>query len=156
MDPDACWKEFVGCMKEHDWEGAIEHLENLVEWRSKGGFLPKYWVLPEGVFDGWARIAMAQLRGKQRRAEGLPEDMVLIVATEMTGPHLDEVYRLLAHQCIDEGIENDADPNGAIHEWVERNCEYREGTEFFIVLGISCAMREILAGEGAGKHAGRR
>ena len=53
---------------------------------------------------------------------------------------LDQLYAESAKLCEDAGIPMDAEPNGAVHQWVLANCRFRPGTEFFIVHGIVAAM----------------
>jgi len=63
----------------------------------------------------------------------------------MANTRLGQMYRNAAKRCRDEGVPLDDSPNGAIHQWCVRNCKMREGTEFFIVLGICCAMADLEA-----------
>jgi hypothetical protein len=49
----------------------------------------------------------------------------------------------MAKTVIAEGVENDAEPMGAIHRWVVQNVDHRPETAFFIVLGISAAMDDL-------------
>jgi len=56
---------------------------------------------------------------------------------------LASLFRQAALICQESGIPNDSKPNGAISQWVRANCHYRPETEFFIVLGISCALADL-------------
>ena len=56
---------------------------------------------------------------------------------------LGEMYRQCAALCRNQGIACDDSPGGAVHAWVHQHCSYRPGTEFFIVLGICCAMADM-------------
>lgn len=58
---------------------------------------------------------------------------------------LDEIYSRAADQAIADGVACDDSPNGAIHQWVQQNVNYRPGTEFFIVLGIAGEMADRAA-----------
>lgn len=51
---------------------------------------------------------------------------------------LQELYSKAADAAIADGCTADDSPNGCISQWVQKNVNYREGTLFFIVLGI-CA-----------------
>ena len=57
--------------------------------------------------------------------------------------NLDEEYNRIAKTAIAEGVENDAEPMGAIHRWIAQNVDHRPETAFFIVLGISAAMDDL-------------
>ena len=58
---------------------------------------------------------------------------------------LQEMYDSAAAMCLDAGVTPDSEPCGAVHRWVVQNVSYRPGTEFFIVLGITSALLDILA-----------
>ena len=58
---------------------------------------------------------------------------------------LRDLYRKAAEHCLAEGVELDAEPNGAICQWCQRNVDYRPGTLFFIVTGIACEMADLRA-----------
>ena len=58
---------------------------------------------------------------------------------------LQEMYDSAAAMCLDAGVAPDSAPCGAVHRWVVQNVSYRPGTEFFIVLGITSALLDILA-----------
>ncbi len=58
---------------------------------------------------------------------------------------LDQMYRDAAGYCLDAGLPIDDTPNGVIHQWVIANVRHRPETAFFIVVGICCAMADILA-----------
>jgi len=44
MDPKACIERFCEAIRDGDWEEAHAALEDLREWREKGGFLPDFYV----------------------------------------------------------------------------------------------------------------
>lgn len=56
---------------------------------------------------------------------------------------LGELYREAGIKCREAGTKLDAEPCGAIHEWVIQNVKFRPGTEFFIVQGIASAMADL-------------
>lgn len=58
---------------------------------------------------------------------------------------LEELYRAAAERAYADGCTCDDTPNGCISQWVQRNVSYREGTLFFIVLGIACEIANIKA-----------
>jgi DNA-binding GntR family transcriptional regulator len=41
MDPDACLRALLDAFRDGDREAAYQGLEDLLDWCSKGGFLPK-------------------------------------------------------------------------------------------------------------------
>lgn len=58
---------------------------------------------------------------------------------------LKEMYRQAATAALAAGVPVDDSPNGALHNWVKQNINYRPETEFFIVFGIACEMADIKA-----------
>lgn len=57
----------------------------------------------------------------------------------------DKLTRLIseaAEQCERDGVAIDGEPGGAILQWVMRNCQYRPGTEFYIVTLIAAEMAD--------------
>lgn len=56
---------------------------------------------------------------------------------------LHEMYRQCAALCRNAGVPCDDSAGGPVHAWVHQHCSYRPGTEFFIVLGICCAMADM-------------
>ena len=59
--------------------------------------------------------------------------------------NLSNEYIRLAKLATEQGIPNDPDPNGAIHQWIDQNIRYRPDTAFWIVFGISSAMADLQA-----------
>ena len=57
--------------------------------------------------------------------------------------NLVEVYREAAQMCRDAGVPLDAEPGGAIHQWVVQNVKHRPDTAFWIVTGIASAMADL-------------
>ncbi len=56
---------------------------------------------------------------------------------------LAELYAIGAQRAMADGIDP-ADQDSLV-DWIRRNCDYREGTEFFIVLGIGAALADLRA-----------
>ena len=59
--------------------------------------------------------------------------------------NLDELYREMAACCLVAGVPIDGDAGGAVHRWVCANVAHRDGTAFFIVLGVAAAMADMEA-----------
>jgi hypothetical protein len=58
---------------------------------------------------------------------------------------LKELYAEAAGQANKAGIS--AGDEASLVEWIRQNCKYREGIEFFLVLGIGCELADIQAKE---------
>lgn len=58
---------------------------------------------------------------------------------------LSEMYKAAAQIAINEGVEIDDTPNGAVSQWVDRNVRHNPEMKFFIVFGIACEMANIKA-----------
>lgn len=69
---------------------------------------------------------------------------------------LGKMYEQAAAMCVAEGVENDAEPCGALHRWVVANVTHRPDTAFFIVQGIAAAMADLDAQEQGYRDQGDR
>jgi len=58
---------------------------------------------------------------------------------------LDELYETAARQANKDGIK--ADNEKYLLNWIRLNCKYDSDNEFFLVLGIGCALANIQAKE---------
>ena len=56
---------------------------------------------------------------------------------------LENLYKQCAVKCREDGVALDSGPCGDIHRWVMQHVKHREGTAFYIVLGIAAAMADL-------------
>lgn len=59
--------------------------------------------------------------------------------------NLAETYKQLAEQAFADGIPADDTPGGPLTDWIVQRVSYREGTLFFIVLGVACELADLYA-----------
>lgn len=55
---------------------------------------------------------------------------------------LAELVSVAAEACRSAGVPIDSNPNGAVHQWVIVYCQFRPGTEFFLVALICAEMAD--------------
>jgi len=59
--------------------------------------------------------------------------------------NLKELYNQAARKAFTDGV--DAGSESALVAWIWSNCNYRPDTEYFLVLGIGCALADLQAQE---------
>jgi len=58
---------------------------------------------------------------------------------------LTQLLNQMAERCEEDKIDNDAEPNGALHNWVRENSNCKPSQEFYLVFLLSCALADRAA-----------
>lgn len=66
MDPDACMHSLLTALRDKDFDGAADALENISDWLRRGGFFPL--ALPQAI-DCFDSLNVRIMREKMRAAQ---------------------------------------------------------------------------------------